>query len=142
MNGIPRRWSAQIDGIRWLPRLMDKAKMSANGALGPYLMGNSPVDKALMKRMNVTTEEFVRIATASPTDAEALARFRARPGYDEARVQRWSANFERTYAALIRLWDIDEGYAPPNLAERVALGAYRRVEGAVSALIRKLSPAP
>src|SRR5271155_4189242 len=84
---IPRRWNVEVDGIRWIPRMIDKARMRQNGTLGAYLMGHSPVDKALLKRLNMTTDEFVQIANANPDDAAVLAALRQR-GFDEAAVRR------------------------------------------------------
>ena len=138
---LPRRWSVEIDGIRWLPRMIDKARMSANGTLGAYLIGHSPVDRALMKRLTVTTEEFVRIATGHADDASVLDALRKR-GFDEVRVRRWSERFERTYRVFIRMWDIDEGYSPPNALERPVLAFFQAVERPVMALVRLVSRAP
>jgi hypothetical protein len=142
MGLVPRRWSVEVGGIRWLPRMIDKARMSANGTLGAYLIGHSPVDKALLERLGVTTQEFVRIAATEPDDAGVLAALSARPGFDEARVRRWSDHFERTYRFYIRLWDLDEGYARPNPIERTLGSIYHVFEGPISALLRKLLPAP
>jgi len=138
---LPRRWSVEVDGIRWLPRMIDKARMSTNGTLGAYLIGHSPVDRALMKRLGIGTGEFVNVVTAHGDDVGVLGALRAR-GFDEARVRRWSDRFERTYAIYIHVWDIDEGYAPPNALERAALALFRTVERPVMALFRLVSPAP
>ena len=62
----PRRWSDAADGIRWLPRMIDKARMASSGALGAYLFGHSPIDRALLTRLGVTTDEFAAIVAASP----------------------------------------------------------------------------
>jgi hypothetical protein len=142
MPPTPRRWSDQIDGIRWLPRMIDKARMSRSGTLGAYLIGNSPVDKALLARLGITTDEFVRIAAGDPDDAHVLAALKTEPRYDDARVRRWSDRFEQTYRLFIRLWDLDEGYVAPNPVERALRAIYRVVENPISALLRKLSPAP
>jgi hypothetical protein len=142
MATIPRRWNVEIDGIRWLPRMIDKARMSEAGTLGSYLIGHSPVDKALLVRLGITTDEFVRTVAAEPDDARVLAALKAKRGYDDARVRRWSDRFDRTYRWLIRLWDIDEGYVRPSLLERAALALYRIIERPTSALFRKFSPAP
>ena len=142
MSATPRRWNAEIDGIRWLPRMIDKARMSRSGTLGAYLIGNSPVDKALLARLGITTDEFVRIVAAEPDDMHALTTLKAQPRYDDARVRRWSDRFEQTYRLFIRLWDLDEGYVAPNLVERALRALYRVFENPISALLRKLSPAP
>lgn len=138
----PRRWSAEIDGIRWLPRMIDKARMSASGALGSYLIGHSPVDKALLARLGLGTEAFVRIATGDADDARVLATLKSQPHYDDVRVRRWSDRFPQTYRLFIRLWDVDEGYVRASLLERAARAIYHLVEDPISALLRKLSPAP
>ncbi|GAC1348931.1 MAG: hypothetical protein NVSMB19_01530 [Vulcanimicrobiaceae bacterium] len=139
---VPRRWSVAVDGIRWLPRMIDKARMRERGALGPYLLGHSPVDTALLRRMGMTTDAFATLASAQPDDAAVLAALRAR-GFDEASVRDWSARFEQTWKTYIPLWDVDEGYTEP--ASRVAaaaLAAFRIVEGPVMGLVRKVLKAP
>ncbi|MBD5656645.1 MAG: DUF5069 domain-containing protein, partial [Candidatus Eremiobacteraeota bacterium] len=98
-----------MDGIRWLPRMIDKARMSAAGTLGAYLIGHSPVDRALLGRLKIGTADFVRLAVAEPSDAAVLAALRAR-GCDEAAVRRWSDRFEKHWAGFIVVWDLDEGY--------------------------------
>jgi len=138
---LPRRWDVEIDGIRWLPRMIDKARMSASGTLGAYLIGHSPVDRALLKRLAITTVDFLRITVEQTDDAAVLAALRKR-GFDEARVRRWSARFDSTYRIYIRIWDIDEGYAPPNAIERPILALFGAVERPLMALFRLVSPAP
>jgi hypothetical protein len=137
----PRRWNVEIDGICWLPRMSDKARMREGGTLGAYLMGHSPVDKALLTRLGVTTNEFVELALANRDDAGLLAALRAR-GFDEAAVRRWCANFTKTYAGYIPLWDLDEGYRAPNAFERPMIAFAKMVEGPVMSAVRKLITAP
>jgi hypothetical protein len=138
---VPRRWTVELDGIRWLPRLIDKARMSERGELGTYLLGHSPVDHALLTRLNVTTEEFAAIVRAAPDDDAVLAALRAR-GFDEARVRRWSDRFTSTYAMLIPMWDIDEGYVRPTALQALGLAMFRPFEGAAMELMRRSRRAP
>jgi hypothetical protein len=138
---VPRRWTTEVDGIRWLPRMRDKARMSADGTLGSYLMGHSPVDKAALGILGMTTDEFVSLANAQPDDASLLAALRAR-GMDEDRLRRWSAKFPQTYSSFIPLWDLDEGYLAPNAVQRALIALFKPVERPVMALYRKISPAP
>jgi hypothetical protein len=137
----PRRWSETLDGIRWLPRMIDKARMRASGVLGAYLLGNSPVDRALMARLGVTTEQFAALVAAAPDDRGVQDALRRR-GYDAERVRRWSENFERRYGLLTHLWDIDDGHVAPNAVERAGIALWRLVERAVMSLVRRLLPAP
>jgi hypothetical protein len=137
----PRRWNVEVDGICWLPRMADKARMREAGTLGAYLMGHSPVDKALLQRLGTTTDEFVAIATSQPDDVSLLAALRER-GFDEASVRRWCANFTKNYASLIPLWDMDEGYRAQNGFTRPAIAIVKFIEAPLMSAFRKISPAP
>ena len=137
----PRRWTVEVDGIRWIPRMADKARMRQSGKLGAYLMGHSPVDKALLERLGLTTDEFVQIATSQPDDAALLSALRAR-GFDEDRLRRWCANFTKIYAVSIPLWDLDEGYRARNALQRPLIALCRLIEGPLMSAYRKISPAP
>jgi hypothetical protein len=138
---VPRRWNTEIDGIRWLPRLIDKARMSERGELGSYLLGHSPVDHALLTRMGLTTEQFSEIVRAAPDDAGVLEAVRAR-GFDEARVRRWSERFTSTYRTYITLWDIDEGYVRPTGLQALGLALFKPLESGTMSLLRRLRRAP
>jgi hypothetical protein len=137
----PRRWNVEIDGICWLPRMADKARMRESGTLGAYLMRHSPVDRALLARLGLTTDEFVALALANPDDAALLAALRGR-GFDEARVRRWCGGFTKNYATFIRLWDLDEGYRAANAFQRPVVAFARVVEAPIMSAFRKISPAP
>ncbi|MGA8100178.1 MAG: DUF5069 domain-containing protein [Candidatus Cybelea sp.] len=128
MNRIPPRWNVEVDGIRWLPRMTEKARMRERGALGAYLIGHSPVDAALLKRLNITTEAFVQLACEQPDDISVLLALRRR-GFDEPAVRRWSETFPRNYALYITLWDLDEGYTPPKPWQEPLIAGFHRIEG-------------
>jgi hypothetical protein len=138
---IPRRWTVEVDGIRWLPRMIDKARMRADGKLGAYLMGHSPVDRALLYRLKLTTDQFVEIANSAPDDAGVLAALRAR-GFDEAAVRRWSDSFPILYRAFIPVWDLDEGYTAPTPFTRPLVAVMRILERPVMDAFRMVSKAP
>jgi hypothetical protein len=140
-QSIPRRWTTEVDGIRWIPRMIDKARMKKNGTLGAYLMGHSPVDRALLKRLNLTTDQWVEIATSHDSDLDVLNALRAR-GFDETAVRAWSAGFEKRYATLIGMWDLDEGYRKANPIEKFAAAAFKTIEGPVMAAYRRTKAAP
>jgi len=138
---VPRRWSEDIDGIRWLPRLIDKARLWNRGALGSYLFGHSPVDRALLTRLGVTTDDFGAIVAASPDDAAVLAALRAR-GFDEARVRRWSDCLPKPYQLFLWMIDLDEGRVAPSAFDRAWMGAFRKAESGLMGLVRIFSPKP
>lgn len=140
--GVPRHWDTELGGIRWLPRLIDKARMKMRGELGAYLCGHSPVDQALLKRLDLTTDEFVAIVRANKTDEAVLDALRARK-FDQIELNRWSARFHQSYAKLIPLWSLDEGYAQPKSGlQAFGYKVYKVFENPLMALYRKISPAP
>jgi Domain of unknown function (DUF5069) len=139
-SSVPRRWNTELDGVRWLPRLIDKARMNQRGELGNYLLGHSPVDHALLTRMNLTTEQFSEIVRQAPDDQAVLEAVRAH--WDEARVRRWSERFPSTYRTYIMLWDIDEGYVRPSSVQALGLALFRPLEGAAMSLLRRVRKAP
>jgi hypothetical protein len=138
---VPRRWSDTIDGIRWLPRLIDKARMASAGELGAYLLGHSPFDAALLKRLGVSTREFESIVAASADDASVLAVIRAR-GFDEASVRRWSDRLPQSARLVIPLWDLDDGYVTSGPIFRAVIAMWRAVEGAAMSAVRALRTPP
>jgi len=138
---VPRRWSDEVDGIRWLPRLIDKARMSSGGDLASYLFGHSPIDRGLLTRLGVTTAAFAAIVADAPDDAAVLSALRAR-GFDEARVRRWSARLPSPYRLIITMIDIDEGYTHATWFDRAWMGAFRMIEVGAMGLVRLVSPAP
>ena len=141
MDRIPPRWSVEVDGIRWLPRMIEKARMRERGTLGAYLLGHSPVDAALLKRLNITTEAFVRLVCEQPDDASVLIALRAR-GLDDAELRRWSDTFARRYALYIRLWDLDEGYTLPKPWQGPLIAGFRYIEGPLMQGFRCILRAP
>ncbi len=137
----PRRWNVEVDGICWLPRMADKARMRESGSLGAYLLGHSPVDRALLARLGCSTEEFAALACRCSGDAAVLAALRTR-GFDEARVRKWSAAFPVRYKAYIALWDLDEGYRTATAFEKPLIALSRAIEGPIMGLARRLIKAP
>jgi hypothetical protein len=120
--------------------MIDKARMQQRGQLGAYLLGHSPVDQALLARLNLSTEQFAALVRAAPDDAAVLAALRAT--WDEARVRRWSERFTSTYRTLIPMWDIDEGYLRPTALQSLALALYRPFEGVAMEVVRRIRRAP
>ena len=140
-RAVPRRWTHEVDGIRWLPRLIDKARMSSGGDLASYLFGHSPIDRGLLTRLGVTTAAFAAIVADAPDDAAVLSALRER-GFDEARVRRWSARLPSPYRLIITMIDLDEGHTQATWFDRAWIGAFRIIEVGAMGLVRLVSPAP
>ena len=106
----PRRWSDTLDGIRWLPRLIDKARAAAAGSLGDYLYGQSPVDRGLLHALALSHRAFAQIVAAAPDDAAVLATLKGGSSDDLAAARAWSDAFPRTHRVLSWVFDVDDGY--------------------------------
>jgi hypothetical protein len=130
----PRRWSAEIGGVRWLARLADKARAAQNGSLGTYLYGQSPMDRSLLRVLGCTHDEFARVAVAARDDA-ALAS--ALQSYDPGlrRAREWSTTLPKRFGWFLALLDIDDGYRMFPLH-----GAVRMTTNAISGLVKRTVP--
>lgn len=107
----PRRWSAEIDGIAWLPRLIDKARAALSGTLGSYLFGQSPIDRECLHALGLGHRALAQIVAAAPDDRAVLDAIAQRdPGALE-RARAWSRQLPERHGAFFALLDIDDGYA-------------------------------
>jgi len=138
--GPPRRWNVAVEGIIWLPRMIDKARAYAAGTLGAYLFGQSPVDDALLKRIGLSYRDVIAIAVAQPDDAAVLAAIEARVPGATARLQRWSASLARTQRAFLAAIDWDDGYTGRGPLSRLARRSLRPAVDAAMALLKTLRP--
>ena len=132
----PRRWSERIDGICWLPRLIDKARAHDAGTLGHYFFGQSPVDADLLKAGRIGYDDVLEAARSAPDDAGVLAFLEARSAGAGDRMRAWTANpglIDRFTFALV---DADEGYTTGPFATIV-----RALPGdAIAEFLRKVLP--
>src|SRR5579862_585641 len=90
----PRRWNERLDGIPWLPRLIDKASASNAGTLGTYLYGQSPMDTRLLHILGLGHGSFERIVAEANDDRAVLAAIAARDGGALDRGRAWANGFE------------------------------------------------
>lgn len=113
-NGPPRRWSDELDGTRWLPRLIDKARAAQAGSLGTYLYGQSPVDADCLSALGMGHSRFAAIVAAAPDDQGVIAALRERDASAFERAQAWSrTDLTRKWGWLMHVLDIDDGYVTP-----------------------------
>lgn len=112
----PRRWNVQIDGICWLPRLIDKARAYDAGTLGHYFFGHSPVDGSLLGVAGLKYRDILEATRIAPDDAGVLAELERRaPGASE-RMRAWTARPTPVNAFVFQLVDADEGYSAGPMA--------------------------
>jgi predicted PurR-regulated permease PerM len=106
----PRRWSDEVGGIRWLPRMIDKAKAAMNGTLGDYLYGESPTDKSFLRALGITYKDFTNIVRRAGDDEQVLEMLQHRTPEGVELARRWSERFERRHRFFLYLVDLDDGY--------------------------------
>lgn len=127
----PRRWSDQLGGMCWLPRMIDKAAAALRGQLGDYLYGECPVDRGLLRALGMTYKQFTAIVRAAGGDDEKVLQAIQKDyaaGMDLAR--RWSDRIASRYKTFLFLLDVDDGYAAGVAAP---FGALVRVGSALFA---------
>ncbi|HZZ66399.1 MAG TPA: AI-2E family transporter [Candidatus Baltobacteraceae bacterium] len=108
----PRRWSDELGGMRWLPRMIDKAAAALRGQLGDYLYGECPVDRGLLRALGMTYKDFTAMVRAAGGEDEKVLQAIQKDyaaGIDLAR--RWSDRVASRYKLFLFLLDVDDGYA-------------------------------
>jgi hypothetical protein len=60
MNTLPAK-TAEVEGIAWLPRLIEKARAKLRGEMPPDLMYGCGGDRPFLREMNVELAEFLRL---------------------------------------------------------------------------------
>jgi hypothetical protein len=107
----PRRWSESLEGIIWLPRLIDKARAYDAGTLGTYLFGQSPTDASFLRAAGLDYAQVLEATRAASDDAGVLTEFeRMAPGVTD-RLRQWSENPPAIARSTFPLVDAEEGYA-------------------------------
>jgi hypothetical protein len=136
----PRRWNVAVDGVVWLPRMIDKARAYQAGTLGSYLFGQSPVDDSLLARCGLTYRDFLVLANEAADDAGVLAAIEARSPGAQQRLRRWSDALCRKQRIFLALIDWDDGYTGTRgLAHAVRRGLKPAVDVAM-ALVKRVRP--
>jgi hypothetical protein len=101
----PRSPRAELDGIAFLPRAIDKCRAELpGGKLGSYLNLDPEIvtwSSLFYRRMGITHDEFVAVVAAADSEDEIVAWLRAR--IDDAKLAKWHALLLGT-----RLCDIPE----------------------------------
>jgi hypothetical protein len=108
--GPPRRWSEQVSGICWLPRLIDKARAAQAGCLGDYLYGQSPMDHGLLRVLGLSHRGFAEIVASAPGDDAVVAAIAQRDPAAIERARAWSARLPIEHRLFFWFVDVDDGY--------------------------------
>jgi hypothetical protein len=137
--GPPRRWNTAIDGVIWLPRIVDKARAFDAGTLGDYLFGQSPLDDAFLRAARIEYGDFLEIVRTSADDASVFAKVCARSPEMLGRLRRFSTRMPARIPLILHCIDLDDGYASSHL-KGVIVPVVRGGANAVARLIRVFRP--
>lgn len=66
---------ATLEGIAWLPRLIQKARAKLRGELPPELMYDCGGDRRFFKEYDLHPADFLRVAWAADGDAQKILRY-------------------------------------------------------------------
>ncbi len=67
--------AAAVDGIRWLPRLIVKARAKLNGEMDPDTMYGCGGDRAFFEEHRLHPADFLRVAWAAGDDDQKIIDF-------------------------------------------------------------------
>lgn len=84
-NGVPTGKTAnmdllpaktdKVDGIEWLPRLIEKARIKLRGEMPAELMYGCGGDRPFLRSMNVELAEFLRLVWLCGDDNDKIVRY-------------------------------------------------------------------
>ncbi|HKS36392.1 MAG TPA: DUF5069 domain-containing protein [Verrucomicrobiae bacterium] len=67
MDDLPAKTDA-VDGIEWLPRIIEKARLKLRGEMPPDLMFGCGGDRPFLRQMKMTLPEFLKLVWESGAD--------------------------------------------------------------------------
>jgi hypothetical protein len=74
MSTLPAK-TAEVDGIEWLPRLIEKARIKLRGEMPPDLMYGCGGDRPFLRSMNVELAEFLRLVWLCGDDYAKIVQY-------------------------------------------------------------------
>lgn len=103
----PRSPFDELDGIKLLPRAIDKARAHLAGTLGDYIYCDCKVNAQLFETLGVTEDDFLEAVRTSPTDDDVATWLHERVRPDPARVA--ELNRRVTHDSSLDQIDKEEG---------------------------------
>jgi hypothetical protein len=74
MDRLPAK-GAELEGIEWLPRIIEKAKAKLRGEMPPELMYDCGGDRAFLREHNIAPADFLREVWAAGDDTKRILEF-------------------------------------------------------------------
>jgi len=111
MTWTPRSGLDELEGLPWLPRMLEKARRFEAGTqqMNGYLYGdNDFIDAQLLKFLRTTDTAVSELVREHADDAEVARILVERSGRSPAEIQSFARSFRRKNANFILL-EADEG---------------------------------
>lgn len=105
----PRRWSDQVAGMIWLPRLIDKVRAFQAGTLGAYAYP-SALDQSFMRHLRLTPAWIESVVRDMTSDEAIGATLRQRIPLSDEEILTRCAAFQKKYWWALAVLDRDDGY--------------------------------
>lgn len=105
----PRRWSDQLAGMIWLPRLIDKVRAFQAGILGTYAYP-SALDQSFMRRFQLTPAFIEDVVRNKASDDAIGASIRLHVQLTDEEVETRCRVFREKYRLAFAVLDRDDGY--------------------------------
>ena len=74
MESYPSK-AAELDGIAWLPRIIEKARSKLLGELPPEMMYGCGGDRPFLKRHNINLSDFLKFVWRAGDDTQSIVEF-------------------------------------------------------------------
>lgn len=74
MSSLPAK-ADEVDGIAWLPRLIEKARIKLRGEMPPELMYGCGGDRPFLRSVNVELAEFLRLVWLCGDDNAKIVQY-------------------------------------------------------------------
>lgn len=74
MDDLPPK-DARLDGIEWLPRIIEKARVKLRGEMPPDLMYGCGGDRAFLREYGIHPADFLREVWAAGQDTQRILKF-------------------------------------------------------------------
>jgi hypothetical protein len=105
----PRRWSDNLAGMIWLPRLIDKVRAFQAGTLGMYAYP-SALDQSFMRRFQLTPAFIEDLIRDKASDDAIGASIRLHLYLADEEVENRCRRFREKYRLAFAVLDRDDGY--------------------------------
>lgn len=132
MAWMPRSGLDEIDGVVWLPRMIDKARRyiehgESSRRFDGYLYGeNDFIDARALRFLRMSDSAFTSIVREHADDVEAGRVAIARSGRTQEQCRAFSAKLKRGMHGFALL-EADEGRMPPGLKRTLIRTVYSGV---------------